>query len=672
MSRDVYYGARKLTVMSGPFVWRPSQTLIDGTTLSAFLRQHDLPDQGALVERADDAPAWYWDALIRFFDIHFAKPYDTVLDLSRGIAWPQWCVGGTTSITWNCLTRHRGTSRWDQDAVVWEGEDGRVVRWSYARLDAETARLSELLRSRGVGEGDVVGLYLPMVPEAVAAFLAIVEIGAIVMPLFSGFGRRPLVERFVHSSAKAVVTCASYNRRGKLIRMAETVAEACNDAPGVHTLVVLDRDGSARETSPRDVVWSTAETAPPRRRDPQMWPAETPAMLMYTSGTTGAPKGTVHTHCGILVKNALDMGLCLDVKAGDRLIWMSDMGWIVGPKVSVGCTLLGATLVMAEGTPDWPEPNRLWRLCSRHQVTVSGIVPTAVRQMMQGEVDPLAGDTDLSRLRTVISSGEPWTPESWLWLFERVCQKRVPILNYAGGTECGGAILIGTHHRPLKPGSFGGPVPGGGVDIVDRDGVSVPVGEIGELVMRRPTIGATRGLWRDPEHFVESYWEQIPGVWVQSDLASRDEDGLWYLHGRSDDTIKLAGKRTGPSEIEAALIATGLVSDAVVVGVADAITGSALLCACVPIGKPAVDLDKRLSDALVREFGAPYRPKRIVLVSDLPRTRNQKIMRRVVRSLAMLQPAGDLTSLSNPEIVDELRAALSAAPAQVAMPSSIS
>mgnify|MGYP001182316287 CR=1 FL=1 len=636
------------------YVWQPTQDLIDRTTLSAFLRRHAIPDQDALCAQANARPAWFWDALIRFFEIRFAQPYSQVLDTSRGIEWPVWCEGGTTNIVSNCLGRHRNSPIWERDAVVWEGEGGAIVRWSFARLDAETARLATLLRARGIEKGDVVGLYLPMVPEAVATFLAIVEIGAIAMPLFSGFGPQPLFDRLSDSVAKAIVTCPTTTRRGKPLPMLETVRAAIADLPDLHSVVVLDRDGDTRTATGREVIWSTADEPPPRERDPDMVPSETPAMLMYTSGTTGRPKGTVHTHCGILAKNALDMGLCLDLQASDRLLWMSDMGWIVGPKVTVGCTLLGATLVLAEGTPDWPEPNRIWRLCTRHGVTVAGIVPTAVRQMMRVLANPLEG-ADLSRLRTIISSGEPWTPEAWVWFFDSVCQKRVPILNYAGGTECGGAILIGTHHKPLKPCAFGGPVPGSGADIVDAAGVSVPVGEVGELVMRRPTIGATRGLWNDPRRYIEGYWQVIPGMWLQGDLASRDRDDLWYLHGRSDDTIKLAGKRVGPAEIEAALMATGLVADAAVVGIPDDLTGSALLCVCVAIGEAGPALARRMADVVARDFGAPFRPRHVVFVSDLPKTRNQKIMRRVVRSLATHRPTGDLTSLANPEVVEELQ-----------------
>lgn len=643
--------------MGDDFAWRPTKDLIDRSTLAEFLHRHGLPDQDALSRAADEKPDWYWDALIRFFDVRFETPYETVLDLSNGIEWPVWCKGATTNISWNCLGRHRGSPTWNRDAIVWEAEDGRTERWSFARLDAETARLARLLVDRGIGRGDVVGLYLPMLPEAVAAFMAVVEIGAIVMPLFSGFGPRPLADRLVDSRAKALVTCRGSMRRGKVVDMYDTARTACDEEAGVDTLIVLDSAGEHGSANSRDVIWSTRDEAPPRSAQPVMVPAEAPAMLMYTSGTTGKPKGTVHTHCGMLAKNALDMGLCIDMQAGDRLLWMSDMGWIVGPKVSIACTLLGATLVMAEGTPDWPEPNRIWRLCARHGVTIAGVVPTAVRQMMRTCPDPLEG-ADLSRLRVVISSGEPWTPEAWTWFFEKVCGKRVPILNYAGGTECGGAILIGTLHKPLRPCAFGGPVPGCGADIVDGTGHSVPPGVVGELVMRKPSIGASRGLWQDPERYLEGYWRQIPGVWVQGDLASRDADGLWYLHGRSDDTIKLAGKRTGPAEIEAALIATGLVADAAVVGIPDEVTGSALLCACVPGRGAPADLERRLSDAVARDFGAPYRPKRIVFVGDLPKTRNQKIMRRVIRSLALKQPPGDLSSLANPDVVAELRAAL--------------
>ena len=309
--------------------------------------------------------------------------------------------------------------------------------------------------------------------------------------------------------------------------------------------------------------------------------AEDPLMIMYTSGTTGRPKGTIHTHCGVLIKNALDMGLCVDLKQGDRLLWMSDIGWVVGSKAIVSTTIVGATMILADGAPDYPEPGRIWRLVQDHRATILGLAPTLVRAQMGHGADRVRG-YDLSTLRLTVSTGEPWNPEAWNWFFEHVCKQTIPLLNYAGGTEIGGAMLIGTLHDPLKPCAFGGPVPGHGVDVLDEDGERVAPGEVGELVLRQPSIGLTRGLWREPERYVENYWSRFPDTWVHGDWASFDEDGMWYIHGRSDDTINVAGKRTGPAEIESLLMETGEVAQAAAVGVPDPIKGEAVVGVCVP------------------------------------------------------------------------------------------
>jgi acetyl-CoA synthetase len=387
-------------------------------------------------------------------------------------------------------------------------------------------------------------------------------------------------------------------------------------------------------------------------------PAEAPAMLMYTSGTTGKAKGTVHTHCGLIGKILLDVGLCLDMKPADRLLWMSDMGWVAGPKIIISAALLGATVVLAEGTPDYPDPGRQFRLIEQHGVTLLGTIPTAIRQLMHGSRDVVSGH-DLRSLRAIVTAGEPWNEDAWLWLFEHVCGRRIPIFNYGGGTESGGANLIGSFHRPLKPCAFGSAVPGSGADVVDAQGRPCRAGEMGELVLRQPSIGLTRGLWRDPEGYLESYWRPIPGVWTQGDLAMRDADGLWYMYGRSDDTIKIAGKRTGPAEIESLLLESGFVSEAAAVGLPDAVAGSSLACVCVPAPGIVADepLRSRISAFVAERFGAPYRPKYVLLVPDLPKTRNQKIMRRLVRSVLTGSPLGDTASLANPEAVDALRAA---------------
>ena len=640
--------------MNEGLVWNPTEDVVRETTLYAFLKRYRLASLDDLMRRADAEPLWYWQALLEFFDIRFVKPYTKVMDLSAGIEWPKWCVGGTTNVVVNCLDRHRGTPAWTKPALVWEGEDGSTRTWSYAELSAEVDRLAALLRARGIGRGDVVAIFLPMIPEAAAAFFAVAKIGAIVTLLFSGFGPQPIIDRLTDGDAVAVITADISWRRGKTIGMKEVLDQALLSVARVHTVVVLNRSGQGDVlVRPRDVVWPSAQDGADERTE--VLDAETPVMLMYTSGTTGKPKGTLHTHCGVLAKNALDMGLCIDLKASDRLMWMSDMGWIVGPKIIISGALLGATLVIAEGTPDWPDRVRMWRMAQKHAVTIVGVVPTMVRQWMHNGAEQALASVDLSGLRATISVGEPWTREAWEWFFRHVCHERIPILNYAGGTECGGAILIGSFLRPIRPCAFSHPVPGCCADIVDTIGHCVAPGEIGELVMRRPSIGMTRGLWKTPERYLESYWRVIDGVWVQGDLASRDSEGLWYLHGRSDDTLKIAGKRTGPAEVEAVLIGTGLVRDAAVIGVPDALTGSALVCVCVLSARAEPDTEQVLIEAVGDRLGKSYRPKRVIFVSDLPRTRNQKIMRRILRSILTGAPAGDLSSLANPESLDEIR-----------------
>jgi len=381
--------------------------------------------------------------------------------------------------------------------------------------------------------------------------------------------------------------------------------------------------------------------------------------MLYSSGTTGRPKGTVHTHCGLTVKTGEDFLLCFDLKADDRLLWMTDFGWLVGPLQITATLLAGATAVFVEGTPDYPDPDRLWRVAASHRISFLGIGPTLARMMIRHGAECVARH-DLSALRVAASTGEPWDTDSWLWVFEHVLRRKGPLMNYSGGTEVGGLVATNVLY-PIKPSSFSGPIPGTGADIVDTDGRSVGPGEVGELVMRQASIGTTRGLWKDPDRYIESYWSRLPGIWVHGDWASRDADGSWFIHGRSDDTIKIAGKRTGPAEIEGLLIATHRVADAAAVAVPDSVKGSAVVCVVVPNSgeEPGDEFAAALSQAVVNGLGSAFRPKAVVFTQDLPRTRNMKTMRRVIRAVLLDEPPGDLSTLVNPDAVDELRAAVS-------------
>ena len=610
-----------------------------------------------LLARADSQPGWFFEGLLKHLDLRFYRPYARAIDDSAGAPWTKWCVGGTTNLVLNAVDRWRGSPTYDKLALVWEGEDGARREYSYRDLDREICRCAGALRALGIARGDVIAIYLPNLPEAMIALLAGAKVGGVVMPLFSGFGADAMVSRLELAQAKVLITVDGSSRRGKLVDAKAIADEAASQAPSLKHLLVVRRAGNPVSwTEGRDHWWqelcaSQPDTAPTEEMD-----ADAPFLLVFTSGTTGKPKGVVHGHTAFIAKIVLDLSLCMDFRADDRLLWMSDMGWVVGPLIVLATPIVGATLVLVEGAPNFPDPDRMWRVAAEHRVSYLGIAPTTARTFVAQGSEPWRTH-DLAALRIMVSSGEPWTPDAWRWLFERVGRRRVPLLNFSGGTEMMG-ILACCVLRPLKPCSFNTPVPGTGADIFDESGQPVAAGTVGELVMRRPVFGLTQGLWNDNERYLQTYWSTWKDVWHHGDFASRDADGHWYIHGRSDDTLKIAGKRTGPAEIEALLMATGTLAEAAAIGVPDRIKGSALVLVCTL--KPGVDASEalrlELSRAVVHGLGVAFRPKEVRFVSDLPKTRNLKIMRRVIRAAYLGEDAGDLSSLVNPEAVAELRA----------------
>ncbi|MCO5121497.1 MAG: AMP-binding protein [Burkholderiaceae bacterium] len=638
------------------FAWTPSPERIAGSVLTRFMRHVGESDFDALAARADADPGWLMEAVLRFGDFRFYRPYSKILDTSRGIEHADWCVGATTSIVLNCLDRHRGTPAWDRTFLVWEGEDGAVQHYSYAVFDEEVCRLANGLRSLGVSTGDRVALYLPNIPEAFIGLYAALKLGAIAVPLFSGFGEQPLVARLQDAQARAVLTADGSWRRGSFVPMKATLDQALRQCPDVESVVVLSRRGGAPMRPGRDHDWATLRTSQAPAMDTVEMPAEAPAILLYTSGTTGKPKGCIWTHVGFLASMALrDVHICGDLRGEDRFFFMSDMGWMVGPMSALLPAYFGASVLLAEGTPDHPERDRFWRLVDAHQVSYLGVSPTIIRSLMRHGTEDM-GRYRFERLRMTCSGGEPWNDAAWYWFFDNVCHRKLPIINLVGGTEVSGCNFIGTVHHPMLPGSFGARGLGCGVDIVDDQGRSVPDDVVGELVLRQPGIGMTKSLWRDDERYLDSYWRTLPGVWFHGDFARRDRHGLYYVLGRSDDTLKISGKRTGPAELESVLTDTGEVSEAAAIGIPDPVTGSAIVCVCVPMPGVAADeaLQQRLSAALVSRMGPAYRPRHVFLAADLPKTRNMKIMRRVIRATLLGQPPGDLSSLVNPESVDAL------------------
>jgi acetyl-CoA synthetase len=641
------------------YAWQPPSDLVAQSNLTAFLRMTGQPDYDALATKAEADRAWLMEAVFKFCDVRFYRRYDQMLDVSRGEPWARWCMGGTTNIVLNCIDKHRDTPVWDQTFLMWEGEDRHEQRTlSYREFDRDVGRLAQGLRDLGVGRGDVVALYMPNLPETFVAFFAVLKLGAIVLPLFSGFGPSPIQSRLNHGEAKVVITANGTYRRGTAAPLKSVLDVALQSAPSVQHVVVADRGNIVVDTPMqhgRDHWWHDVVAGKDGVIATEQMHAEDPAILLYTSGTTGEPKGCVWTQIGFIGSMVTrDIIICGDFKATDRFFFMSDMGWMVGAMCACIPSFAGASLLIAEGTPDFPDTGRFWRLIQDHRVSYLGVSPTIVRSLMRygDEIERY----DLSSLRITASGGEAWTPAPWQWFFEHVCKSRIPIINISGGTEVGGCIFTGTPNHPMNPGSFSRPALGVGADIVDLTGNRVPPGEVGELVLRHSSIGLTKSLWKADARYLESYWSTLPGLWVHGDFAMRGHDGLYYILGRSDDTIKISGKRTGPAELEGILIGTGKIAEAAVFGIPHPVKGSSIVCACVLMPNIAESgIAEELSAAIVSGMGASYRPERILFVDDLPRTRNLKIMRRVLRAVFENRDPGDLSSLANPEAVDKLR-----------------
>ena len=630
-------------------VWRPTPEVIERSRLARFLKKLQVPSIEALQKRSVEDPEWYWDAVVRDLGLRWMQPYTRVLDESRGVAWPRWFEGGLLNFADNCVDRHLDAGRGAHPAVIWEGDDGATRTLTYAELAHEINRLANALTRLGVRKGDRVGIFLPMSPDAVVATMAVLRLGAIYTPCFSGFGAQAVVSRVQDAEAKVLITADGFLRRGQVVKLKETADEAVAQCPSVKHVLVLKRLGrDIPWTESRDLWWHESVERESDRCEAVPVAADHPALIIYTSGTTGRPKGTVLTQGGFLIKCAHDFAYCMDVGEDDRLFWLTDLGGLMGPMQNPAALAAGGTAVMFEGVQDYPGPDRLWSIVERHRVTIMGLSPTSVRALMpHGDTHPRRHV--LSSLRLLGSTGEPWNPEPYRWLFEVVGQGRLPIINYTGGTEISGGILSCFPIAPIKPCSFYGAVPGIAADCYDENGKPVR-GAVGELVITRPWPGMTQGFWQDSSLYEETYWSRWENVWVHGDWAYVDEDGFWFLQGRSDDTLKIAGKRLGPAEVESVLVGHDAVAEAGVIGVPHEVKGESVVCFVVlkPGMSPSENLRGELSERVAHSMGKALKPEKVLFVRELPKTRSAKIMRRVIRATYLGKEAGDLSSLENP------------------------
>ncbi len=639
---------------AGTFTWVPDPATAEQTNTARFMRAHNIETYEQLVQRSQEDPAWFWDAVVRHLNIQFSTPYDRVVDDSDP-PFARWFVGGRLNLATTCVVQHALGPRPNHTAIIWEGEDEGVRRLSYADLRREVACLADALAKLGVGPEDAVAIYLPMVPEVIVALYACAALGAKAVPIFSGFAAEAVAQRLQHSQAKVVVCADGTMRRGKQVQMKHVVDDAVAASPSVEHVVVWRRLGADIPwNDSRDLWWHDITATADATRAPLEVDAEHPFLLAYTSGTTGVPKAAVHVHGGFLAKIAQEAHFQVDLTPNDVVHWVTDMGWIMGPWEAIGTHALGGTLVLAEGAPDFPTPDRLWQLVDKHGITILGVSPTLIRAL-KTKGDEALETTHRSSLRVFGSTGEPWNPEPYIWLQDVVGGGRCPIINLSGGTEVGACFLSPTPMNPLKPCTLGGPALGMAVEVRDpQTGEPLGPGDgVGELVCTKPWPGMTRGFWGEGgrERYLETYWSRWPNIWVHGDWASIDEDGLWFLHGRSDDTMNVAGKRIGPAEYESILVDHESVAEAAAVGVPDDVKGEKVWCYVVlaPGRRSSDRLRIVLADMVADRLGKAFRPSEIRFTKALPKTRSAKIVRRAIRAVALEKDPGDISSIENPE-----------------------
>jgi acetyl-CoA synthetase len=626
------------TVGSTP-AWVPGEAERTRSRLLAAMGRWGYDSFADLHAASIQDPEWFWRALVEDLGVHFTQPFDRVLDETDGKEFPRWFVGGGLNVATVCAHQHATGPLANKEAVVYEGDGGQRRSLTFAQLDREVRRFAANLAQLGVSRGDRVLLYVPVVPEATVAFLACAMLGAISVPAFTGFSAEAVATRIRESEAVAVVTADATSRRGKPVSLKATVDEALSMAPSVRNVIVVRHVNSSPAMQPgRDIYWDELDQDP-ALVDTADTDSNEALTIVYTSGTTGAPKGIVHSHAGLAVKAALDFGYGFDVQSDDVIAWISDMGWLVGPLLILGGMQLGATVVFTEGVPTYPTNDRMWDIIERNKVTLQGVAPTAIRAVMAGTDGSVAAD--LSSLRAFASTGEAWDEPTWWWLFKEVGGSRRPIMNYSGGTEVGGGLLNGFPFLPIEPASFNGPLPGIDVAVLDQEGRRV-VGEVGELAVLNTFPGMTHAFWHDRERYLETYWRRFEGVWIHGDLASVDANGAWRIHGRSDDTIKVSGRRIGPAEIEAGLLKDRRIVEAAAIGVPDDQRGQRVV-AFVVLQDETVDLDD-LHAAAAANVGRSFAPQ-LHVVPTLPKTKNGKIMRRAIRARHLGAPVGDMSSL---------------------------
>ncbi|MEN9979144.1 MAG: acetate--CoA ligase [candidate division WOR-3 bacterium] len=627
-----------------PKFYEPPQELVANSNIMAFMKKHGIKTLDELLKRAQDLE-WYWGEMAK--ELEWFKPWTRVLDESKAPFY-KWFVDGKFNIAHNCVDRHMKTDVKNKIAYIYHSEPGERELWTYEKLYKEVNKLANALKKLGIKKGDRVTIFLPMIPQLPVAMLACAKIGAIHSVVFSGFSAASLRDRIQDAEAKILITADGAYRRGKLVTLKANADPALAECPSIEHCIVFKRAGNPVEMKPgRDLWWHELTADEPEECPTEQLDSEDMLYILYTSGTTGKPKGVVHVHGGYAVGTYTTLKFVFDIKPQDIYWCAADIGWVTGHSYIVYAPLmLGATSILYEGAPDYPAPDRWWSIIEQEKVTILYTSPTAIRMFMRfGEEYP--AKHNLSSLRLLGSVGEPINPEAWRWYRKHIGGDRLQIMDTWWQTETGSFVISPLPITPLKPGSATKPLPGFSADVVSQEGNPIKPGENGFAVITRPWPSMLRTLYKDPDRYIQAYWSRYPGKYLTGDSCTRDEDGYFWFRGRADEVLNVAGHRLGTAEIESALVAHPAVAEAAVIGIPDEVKGDVPKAyVTLKVGyQPSDALADELKKWVAQEIGPIARPESIEFRDKLPKTRSGKIMRRLLKAEALGKPVGDISTL---------------------------
>lgn len=635
------------------FVFKPTKEQTERSNIFQFMKKHNISSLSDLAAKSRSDPDWFWSAVSDDIGIVWDEKYTVVSDLSGGKQWPKWFPDGKTNIINSTVDKFAEKTP-NKIAYCFVSEDGVEKAVTYSQLEIQVSKLANALKSLDVEKGDVVAIYMPMIFESIVAMLACAKIGAVQTVIFSGYSTESLKIRLQDCKAKVLFVSDGFARKGNPVSQKRTLPESIQDTKIERLIVVPYKKIDRYDFSDSVLDYSELIEDQPDTCKTESMNSEDPLFILYTSGTTGRPKGVIHTHGSFSVYAGHQASYLIDMRPDDVMFWSADIGWITGQTWNVyGLLEIGATAIIYDGAADWPSPDRLWKMLEKYEVTIFGTSPTAVRMFRKHGVEPRE-QFNLDKIRIIPTTGEPIDEESWWWLYEKIGNKKVPIMNLAGGTEIGGAMLSVLPGMKLKPTTVGMPCPGFYLDAIDENQKSVK-NKKGFLVVKSPWPTMTRGLLNDPDRYIQSYWSQYNGLWFHGDYVMVDDDGLWYMYGRVDDVINVSGHRLSTVEIEQVAITHEKIADAAAISIPDKITGDAIALFVVLKNKADQKaIQSEMDDFISEKIGKIAKPRIVRVISDMPKTRTGKVMRRLLRAKLLGEDVGDITALENPDILSEI------------------